>query len=68
MIRMGATVPNSEDAQDISEAVLRDGAGGSCIGEALVNGTNDLRLGSNLELGMRFSCCRIAKIRKCKVM
>ena len=53
MIRIGAAVAIIEDAQDINEAVLKNGAGGTCRGEVLVNGMKELRLGNNRELGIR---------------
>jgi hypothetical protein len=68
IIRIGAAVTTIDDPQEINEAELRDGFGGSCRGEAAVNGMNELRLGNKRELGMRCSCCIIANIRKCRVM
>lgn len=65
---MGVAVANSEDAQEANEAEVRAGAGGSCRGEAVVNGMKDLGLGNNRELGMRCNCCSVANIRKCRVM
>ena len=68
MMRMGAAVASSEDVQEINEAEVRDGVGGSCRGESVVNGIKEPRLGHNRELGMRCNCCNCANIRKCRVM
>lgn len=68
MKRVGAAVTSNEDPQETREAELKDGDGGSWSGEASVNGMKDLRLGNRRELGITCSCCKIANIRKCRVM
>ncbi len=49
------------------DAAVKEGGGGMVRGEELENGTNDIRLGNNGYDGMRFSCWRMAKRRKCRV-
>ena len=68
MMRIGAAVTAIEDAHAIKDVGFRDGVGGSCRGEVLVNGIKDWRLGKGRELGMICICCNIANIRKCRVM
>ena len=66
-MRIGAAVANNDKPQEMNDAKVSDGDGGSCRGEAFVNGMKDPRLGSRRELGIRCSCRNIANIRKCKV-
>ena len=68
IMKIGAAVLSREDPQLNNEAALKDGDGGSWRGEASVNGTKDPRLGNRRELGIRCNCCKMANIRKCRVM
>lgn len=67
IMRIGAAVAIIERVQEANDDRLNDGVGGSCRGEASVNGMNDIRLGNRRELGIICSCCKIANIRKWRV-
>lgn len=68
IMSIGIAVMSEEDPQVINEEALTDGVGGSWRGEASVNGMKDPRLGNKQELGIRCNCCKMANIRKWRVM
>jgi hypothetical protein len=67
MMSIGVTVRRRDPPQKARDEMLSDGLGGNWSGDAREKGINDSKLGRSLEDGMRFSCCRIANIRKCRV-
>jgi hypothetical protein len=68
MARNGAAARARADPHDIKDPTLNDGGGGSCSGDAAVNGMNDLKLGSMREPDIKCSCWRMANMRKFSVI
>ncbi len=65
---IGPMVRSNAEPQCTIELIFKDGGGGTLRGDEAENGINDARLGSRREDGIRFSCWRIANIRKWRVM
>lgn len=68
MAKNGAAEMAKADPHEIIDPTSKDGGGGSCSGEAAVNGINDLKLGSRRELEIKCSCWRMANMRKFRVI
>ena len=67
IMRRGAAVFKSPVPKPRTDVIFHNSGGGRISGEVGENGINDPKLGRNLEDGMRFSCCSVAKRRKCRV-
>lgn len=67
MMRRGAAVLTSAAPNPRRDVIFQAKGGGRISGDVGENGMNDPKLGSNLVDGTRFSCCKVAKRRKCKV-